>query len=392
MCTSLSALSISFQAGSPGKQDKESSLAATFYHKGRSYVNRMRLATCFSNENICWNAMETCDAFMHSAKLSDYYISVSAPSLTSVNFDYHLQLSSRIIDSVYTMDCVLILGAIGAVGKLVYDVSGRAKHQLEFLMDEPFLHLKPTATTTWEGGTSTGNQPPSPAPIRSFFSIPNSSLLELPTFNKPGPSLRVVFFILLITAFVVTSYFYASDCWIFMADLIDDHFEETLDSNEPAVHGQVPRETKTISPTNPPPSPRKPAKPYDASNILATPINPPITAADPATSPSTSKSSPRPVQTLSGPEIQGLGATSVPSPEVISPDTSHRPNLNARILPVFNKANARSIGIEQPTKMGSPQDMLDSDGHRPRTPEQSTEEVQPTINGKLIARNSVDNF
>lgn len=177
-----------------------------------------------------------------------------------------------------------------------------------------------------------------------------------------------------------------------MADLIDDHFEETLDSNEPAVHGQVPRETKTISPTNPPPSPRKPAKPYDASNILATPINPPITAADPATSPSTSKSSPRPVQTLSGPEIQGLGATSVPSPEVISPDTSHRPNLNARILPVFNKANARSIGIEQPTKMGSPQDMLDSDGHRPRTPEQSTEEVQPTINGKLIARNSVDNF
>lgn len=95
-----------------------------------------------------------------------------------------ITLSSQIIDSVYIMDCALILGAIGAVGKLVYDVSGRAKHQLEFLMEESLLRPKPTATTAWLNGTIPGNQP-QPSLLFAASSLFPKPPTQPPDFQQP---------------------------------------------------------------------------------------------------------------------------------------------------------------------------------------------------------------
>ncbi|KAE9965886.1 hypothetical protein EG328_009325 [Venturia inaequalis] len=304
------------------------------------------------------------------------------------------------------MDCFLMLGAIGAVGKLAYDVSGQAKHQFDILIDESLLHLKPTATTTWLGATFTDSQPPAPAPVYSVLSVPRNVVLDLTTCHNPGPAFHVVIVILLLSVLGAVICCYAPDICTLIADLTEDYFEETLDDDydpdEPAIYGQLSHNinttsaAKTLSSRMAPKSPGASTNPAIATNSpegTASPTTPPTTSKPPtgsktpATSQSlaTSNSPTQPAETLPGPEKQSLGVTFVAQPESLSPDPSTRQiirptsELETKSSLVSSETQSRPISTEQSAQNERPQILPDADENRPCTPRRLSEEVQATF-------------
>ncbi|RDI87185.1 hypothetical protein Vi05172_g2616 [Venturia inaequalis] len=309
------------------------------------------------------------------------------------------------------MDCFLMLGAIGAVGKLAYDVSGQAKHQFDILIDESLLHLEPTATTTWLGATFTDSQPPAPAPVYSVLSVPRNVVLDLTTCHNPGPAFHVVIVILLLSVLGAVICCYAPDICTLIADLTEDYFEETLDDDydpdEPAIYGQLSHNinttsaAKTLSSRMAPKSPGASTNPAIATNSpegTASPTTPPTTSKPPtgsktpATSQSlaTSNSPTQPAETLPGPEKQSLGVTFVAQPESLSPDPSTRQiirptsELETKSSLVSSETQSRPISTEQSAQNERPQILPDADENRPCTPRRLSEEVQATFKQKEI--------
>lgn len=297
-----------------------------------------------------------------------------------------------------------MLGAIGAVGKLAYDVSGQAKHQFDILIDESLLHLKPTATTTWLGATFTDSQPPAPAPVYSVLSVPRNVVLDLTTCHNPGPAFHVVIVILLLSVLGAAICCYAPDICTLIANLTEDYFEGTLDDDydpdEPAIYGQLSDNinttsaAKTLSSRMVPKSPGASTNPAITTNSpegTANPTTPPTisklptgsktpaTWKSPTSQPLAASNNPiQPVETLPGPENQSLGVTCVAKPESLSTEPSTR-----QVIRPISEPETKSSFVSSETQAGRLQVLPDADGHRPCTPRQLSEEVQATFKRKF---------
>ncbi|QDS72699.1 hypothetical protein FKW77_003292 [Venturia effusa] len=255
------------------------------------------------------------------------------------------------------MDCVLILGAIGAAGKLVYDVSGRTKHQSELPMDESLLRQKSTATTGLVRGSFTNHQPPAPAPVQSFLPAPRDSLAHLSNLDQPGLSTRTIFSILVISALGILIWLYASDCWKCIADhfedtLYDDESDETdnqkeVTSNSSALDAQLrAKASDTSSATKPSSHPHILTKSASTRKRCTSTTNLPKTAVNTVSILTTTTSSTQCTQTPLEPKAHNALTTYVPQTESLSTAILET-GVSSIPVQVNAKHEKRRIPVEQ---------------------------------------------